>query len=68
MEELPDSIHIQQEYLYEMQDDSALLSGNPLGTLWIRYYPTLMQTSMLQSNSESVDRRRSNANSKQQLA
>ena len=32
----------------------ALLSGNPIGTLWRRYFLILTQTSMLQSNCRSV--------------
>ena len=39
---------------------SPLISGNLLGTSWRTYFPTLMQTSMLQRNSGSLDSRRSN--------
>ena len=45
--ELPDSIHIPPENLCKTQDDSSLLSGNPLGNLSRRHFLTLMHTSIL---------------------
>ena len=45
----------------------ALLSGNPLGTLWRRYFLTLLLTSMLLSNSGPLDSRKGTTNTNQQL-
>ena len=45
-----------------------LLSGNPLGTMWITYFPTFMQASMLLSNSETLNCIMGNVNTKEQLS
>ena len=68
MAELRDSILIPPENLYKIQDDSGIAIRDPLCTSWRRYFLTLMETSMLQSNSESLDSRKGNANTKEQIS
>ena len=46
----------------------ALLPGNNLGNIWRRYFPKLMKISMLQSNSGSLDSRKGNINTKEQVS
>ena len=59
--ELPDSIHIQPENPYEIQDDSGIGIRESLRHFMDKI---LMQTSMLQSNSGFLDCRKGNANTK----
>ena len=74
--ELHDSIHIPPEYLCEIQDYSGIgirvslryPLGIPQGTLWRRYSPTSMRTSMLQDNSGYLDGRKGNTNTKEHVS
>ena len=66
--ELPDSIHIPPENLFEIQDDSSNAIRESLDTTWRRYFLTLMQTFMLQSNRGSLDSRKDNTNTNEQLS
>ena len=46
----------------------ALASGNHLGTFCRRHFPSLLQTSMLQSNNGSLDIRKGDASIREQLS
>ena len=48
---LTESIHIPTEITKKYKMNLGLQSCNPLGSWWIRNFLTLMQTSMIQSNS-----------------